>query len=472
VSRTAGSRKRDPASFRDPSGFVYRIDGVVYRQIDKFFADRWEDFVGSGLLATLQRRGLLIGHEQVPLEFAFDALTAHAVIRPEPVEFISYPFEWSFSQLRDGALLTLDAQEAAAEAGFALRDATAFNVQFHGGRPVLIDSLSFERTEPGRPWVAYRQFCEHFLAPLALMAYRDVRCGLMLREFIDGIPLDLAARLLPVRTRLNLGLGSHVHAHARALRHYADLVGTSDGHASRPARSMSALQQAAFLDSLRRTIERLRWDPAGTEWADYAENTGYSDQAAHLKDTLVLRLISAAGGTVVWDIGANVGRFSRIAASLGRRVIAWDIDPAATELHYQRNRRDGTTSTLPLVMDLGNPSPGLGWANRERRSFLDRADADTILALALFHHLAISRNIPLAQMADLFARLAPALVIEFVPADDDMAMRLIATQRDFVRYTIDGFKAAFSVHFEILDEIPIEGTKRTLFRMGRRTSAA
>ena len=179
---------RDPRSFRDPSGFVYRRDGVLYRQIQPSFAADWDDLDASGLLTALQAKGLLIRHEVVGLESAADPTTAHAVIRPEPVAFISYPYEWSFGQLKDAALCTLAAQEVAAAAGFTLRDATAYNVQFHEGRPILIDTLSFERAEPGAPWSAYRQFCEHFLAPLALMARRDVRLGLMLRDHIDGIP--------------------------------------------------------------------------------------------------------------------------------------------------------------------------------------------------------------------------------------------------------------------------------------------
>ncbi len=458
----------DPASFRDPSGFIYRRDGVVYRQVNRSFADRWDALTADGLLDRLQARRMLIGHEVVEPEIAFERISAHVVLRPEPVDFISYPYEWSFGQLQDAALLTLAAQAEAMGAGFTLRDATAYNVQFNHGRPVLIDQLSFERAEPGAPWSAYRQFCEHFLAPLALMSHRDIRCGLMLRGHLDGIPLDLAGALLPGRTRLNLGLGSHIHAHSRAQRRYADAG--ADEAAKARGRKLSPLQQAALLDSLRRTVGDLQWDPAGTEWADYAENTSYGSEAEAGKDVLVERFLRAAGGSVVWDLGANTGRFSQIAASLDRRVVAWDIDPAATELHYRRLRQEGTTTTLPLVVDLGNPSPALGWAHAERRSFVDRADADVVLALALVHHLAIARNVPLSRIAEFLARLAPGLIIEFVPKDDPMVRRLLATREDvFPDYTVDGFRAAFSRRFSIDAESPIEGTARVLFRMSAPT---
>ncbi|HKG58049.1 MAG TPA: hypothetical protein VKA85_12450 [Candidatus Limnocylindrales bacterium] len=463
----AQSADIDPASFRDPSGFVFRRSGVLFRQVNRSFAKEWDDLVASGFLTTLQSRGILVEHETVGAGNALDPAIAHTVIRPEPVDFVSYPYEWSFGQLKDAALLTVDAQIAAADAGFTLRDATAYNVQFHRGRPVLIDTLSFERAERGAQWIAYGQFCEHFLAPLALMAERDVRCGLMLREFIDGIPLDLAATLLPGRTRLNTGLLSHVHLHARAKRRYADRPAA--GAAAAASRPMSPLRQRALLDNLRRTVAGLDWKPAGTEWADYADNTSYGETSAKRKDELVESFLRDAGGAVVWDIGANTGRFSRIAASLGRQVLAWDVDPAATERHYRSIRRDGTTSILPLVVDLANPSPGLGWANRERPSLVERTNADVVLALALVHHLAISRNVPLPRLAAYFADLAPALVVEFVPKGDPMVNTLLATREDvFPGYTLDGFRAAFAERFEIAAELQIEASTRVLFRMVRR----
>jgi hypothetical protein len=274
-------------SFRDPSGFVFRRDGEVLRQVNRSFAERWDDLQASGLLTTLQRRGLLIDHVEVDPAIAAAPGSAYKVLRPDPVAFVSYPYEWAFSMLKDAALVTLEAQSIASEAGFALRDATAFNVQLHDGRPILIDTLSFERARSDAPWRAYRQFCEHFVAPLALMAHRDVRCGLLLREHLDGVPVDLAAALLPGRTKLDVGLASHVHAHARAARRATHGAGANPATKAR----IGGLAQAALLDSLRRTVEKLTWQPAGTAWADYAESTSYSAAATRSKDELVRQLL-------------------------------------------------------------------------------------------------------------------------------------------------------------------------------------
>ena len=460
----AGSLSRDPGSFRDPSGFVYRRDGRIYRQIEPSFAARWAAVEASGLLQDLAADGKALAYDDAPLELAATA-TAARVIRPAIVPFISYPYEWSFGQLKDAALLTLDLQTAALERGLTLRDASAYNIQFLGSRPVHIDTLSFEPADAGKPWIAYRQFCEHFLGPLALMALRDIRLGRLLRTEIDGIPLDLVSRLLPSSSRFKLGLGAHVHLHARAQRRYA---GAGEAAAERVA-STRKVNVANLVTSLRGTINGLSWRPSGTEWAEYDDNTSYGAEATAAKERLVAELVARTSGETVWDLGANTGRFSRIAAAAGRQVLSFDIDPAAVERNYRRLRDERREDILPLVMDLADPSPALGWAHRERASLTERGPADVALALALIHHLAIGRNIPLAEIASQLGRLAPQLIIEFVPRDDPMVRQLLATREDvFSDYTPDGFRAAFATVFEPVAEAPVEGSSRVLHLFRRR----
>ena len=467
--------ERDAASFRDPSGFVFRREGVLYRQVDRRFAGEWDAFLGSGLYERLAADGILLPHDDAPLDVALTPADAHAVIRPRAVEFISYPYEWSFGQLKDAALLTLRAQVLAAERGFTLRDASAYNVQFVDGAPLLIDSLSFEPAEPGRPWDAYRQFCQHFLAPLALMAHRDPRLGLLLREYLDGIPLDLAARLLPFRTRLSVGLGSHIHLHARAQARpggaaaAAEAARRARGARGRESRRMGRTGQAAILDSLRSTVEKLEWRPQGTTWSGYTRVTSYSQAAAASKSAIVERFLGETSGRWVWDLGANTGEFSRLAARMGRSALALDGDPGAVEQAYRAVKRDGERAVLPLVVDLSSPSPALGWALRERRSILERANADVVLALALVHHLAIGNNVPLGAIADFLASVGHELIVEFVPKEDPMVVAMLAHRRDvFPDYSIDGFRTAFAPYFETAQEAPVEDSTRTLFLMRRR----
>lgn len=446
---------------------MYRRDGVLLRQVQPAWADEWHAFAASLLARSLVSKGRLVGWQEAPIGDAFDA-SAAAVIRPEVVPFISYPYEWTFGQLQDAALLTLDVQAAAIAQDWTLKDASAYNVQLRGVQPVLIDHLSFQRLGPESPWVAYQQFCEHFLAPLVLMARRDVRLGRLLRDQLDGIPLDLAAALLPGRTRFTLGLGTHLHLHARSQRSHA-------GDARKPTEvRLSRSRLSALIESLRGTIAGLSWRPAGTEWADYADkdHASYEGGTPDAKESIVRDLLTAAGpgaGRSCWDLGANTGRFSAIAAGLGYRVVSFDIDPAAAERHYRALKAAGRTDTTPIVMDLADPSPGLGWALRERDSLLDRANADVIMALALVHHLGIGRNVPLAMVMDLFADLAPQAIVEWVPRGDPMVDILLASREDvFTDYTTDGFEAAVASRFEVLSRTPIPGSPRVLYHLERR----
>ncbi len=317
---------------------------------------------------------------------------AVAVLRPRELPLISYPYEWCFGQLREAALLTLELQRRALAAGMRLKDASAYNIQFDAGRPILIDTLSFEVGDPAQPWPAYRQFCEHFLAPLALVAYRDPRCGLMLRDFIDGIPIDLAARLMPCRTRLRRRPAG---APPPACRRAAAQPG---GRAHRSSTGNRA--------ACRGRARRRSWTACAARskgCAGSRAGTGCSTAARpatarpapRRSETSSSACSAASGARVVWDLGANVGTYSTIAAGDGRQVIAFDQDASSVEHHWRSLSAEARASVLPLVMDLTNPSPALGWALEERRSLVQRGPADLIMALALVHHLAIGNNVPL-----------------------------------------------------------------------------
>lgn len=450
-----------PGSFRDPSGFIFMRDGVLYRQVNACYADDYRLLMESGLYRALTDEGLLIAHREASRELALtgDAVT---VICPERVPFISYPFEWCFSQLRDAALLTLRIQQRALAHGMSLKDATAYNIQFHAGKPVFIDTLSFERAQAGAPWVAYRQFCQHFLAPLALMAHTDIRLNQLLRIHLDGVPLDMAATLLPFRTRFNGGLLLHVHLHAKFQQKYAD---TRAG-APQVRRESVQVAQEGILDSLAGTIRGLTWEPAGTEWGDYYTDTNYSAAAFAHKEALVQAYIERIGPRQMWDLGANDGHFSQLAAAQGIPTVAFDVDPAAVEKCYRDVRRRGDTAMLPLLQDLTNPSPAIGWDLAERDSLASRGPADLVMALALIHHLAISNNVPLAAIAKFLHGLGRALIIEFVPKHDSQVQRLLATREDiFPHYTQEEFEHQFAAYFTLTEHARVGDSARTLYLM-------
>ena len=452
------------ASFRDPSGFLFTRDGVLYRQVNQVYADDYTRLMDSGLYARLVKTGLLVPHTESDV-LPVDKKLAFKVLRPEYVPFISYPYEWSFGQLKDAALVTLSIQKRALRLDMSLKDASAYNIQFYNGSPTLIDTLSFETYKEGEPWVAYRQFCQHFLAPLALMAYRDARLSQLLRVNIDGVPLDLASELLPARTRWNFGLAAHIHLHAGAQKRYAD-VAISE---ARGGRKMSKEALLGLVESLRATVRKLEWKPVGTEWADYYAANNYTDAAFEHKRTLVQDWLAKIEPKTVWDLGANVGAFSRIAVETGANVISADIDPAAVEVNYRLVRENKEQNLLPLVLDLTNPSPAIGWENRERDSFLQRGPVDVVLALALVHHLAISNNVPLKRVAEFFAKCGKWLIIEFVPKSDSQVQRLLRSRKDiFGEYTREGFEKSFGQWYTIIESSAIRDSARWLYLMKQK----
>lgn len=461
------NRGRVKASFRDPSGFLFTRAGKLYRQINHHYQDEYDLLMSSGLYAALVNADLLIPHEEVDIE-AENPETAYKIIAPEIVPFISYPYEWCFSQLSDAATLTLEIQKRAMDFGMSLKDSSAYNIAFRNGLPVLIDSLSFERYREGKPWVPYRQFCQHFLAPLALAAYKDIRLTQLSRVYIDGIPLDLASRLLPWRTRFNFNLMTHIHLHAAAQSKYAD----QEIDKEQIRRGMSKTALAGLIHSLDGSIKRLKWAPGDSAWADYTDFHSYSDSAFHHKKEIVARFIERTKPDTVWDLGANVGVFSRIASEAGAQTVAFDFDVSAVEGNYRACVDLREERVLPLVMDLTNPSPDIGWSHAERDSLVRRGPADIVMALALIHHLAISNNVPLRNVADFLHQIARWLIIEFIPKEDSQVKKLLATREDiFPLYNPQGFTDAFQSRFTIHEEIEIHDTKRILYLMEAKANS-
>ena len=460
------SMRRDPASFRDPSGFVFERGGAIYRKVNSVYMAQYGRLMNSGLYDVLVREGLIVGHEEVEPDGAGDG---GIVIRPEQVPYISYPYEWCFEQYRDAALATLRVQLFALKFGMVLKDASAYNIQFINGRPLLIDTLSFDMYAE-TPWVAYGQFCRHFLAPLFLMAHVDRRLGKMTQNHIDGIPLDLADCIL--RGKGGLAVWQHIHLHAKAVKSYGE-AGKKEGKAVQPV--MKKYMLVSIMDSLVRIVKRLKPKGGVTEWGNYYAATNYEEAAARHKEAAVkgylAEVMKRKGSVLVWDLGANDGRYSRCALEYGADVVAFDIDHAAVGRNYLE-ARETKASMLPLLLDLTCPSPAIGFANNERKTIDGRRKPDVIMTLALIHHLAISNNLPLEIIASWLSPLCEYLIMEFVPKEDSQVKILLKTRVDiFPNYTVDGFESAFSGYFTLCEKVRIDSSERTLY-LFRSISAA
>lgn len=456
------SKEKIASSFRDPSGFLFKHDGRLLRQINKIYQYDYDFLMSSGLYKKLSEKGLLIEHKEIENNQAFSE-KAYKIIEPKKIDIISYPYEWSFSQLKDAALLTLKIQKIAIEHGMSLKDASAYNVQFIGSQAIFIDTLSFEKYQEEQAWPAYKQFCQHFLAPLALIAYKDLRLGQLSRVFLDGVDLDLASKILPASSKLNLAILTHIHLHAKSQKHYADKQ-INAHHRRTNKRALLAL-----LDSLEGAVKKLKSPHAHTEWGEYYSFTNYSEKAFDYKKEIVEEFLEDLQPKNVWDLGGNTGIFSRLASDKKIPTICFDIDLVAVEKNYLYSKKNKEQYMLPLFLDLRNPSPDIGWANQERNSWSSRGPADTLMALALIHHLAISNNLPFEVIASYFSQLGKNLIIEFVPKEDSKVQKLLASREDiFADYDRENFEKEFSKYFDIIKIKDVAESKRILYLMTKK----
>lgn len=453
------NQRKIPSSFRDPSGFLFLKNKILYRQVNNIYKENYNYLMQSGLYKVLTESNLLVSHQEVDTPPA-DSINAYKIIKPEPISFISYPYEWCFSQLKEAALTTIKIQKIAIEFGMSLKDASAYNIQFKNGKPLLIDTLSFEKFKEGKPWISYRQFCQHFLSPLILMAYKDHRLNQLLKTFIDGIPLDLASKILPFYTRLIPRIAIHIHAHAFSQKHF------SSRKVKMTDKKISHSSYLGLIENLESVLRKTKYRLKKSEWADYYDKTNYPQGAMENKREILEEFLNIINPKEVWDLGANIGMFSRVASNKGIKTISFDIDPVAVEKNYRECVSKKETNILPLFLDLTNPSPSIGWENRERMSLIERGPTDTVLALALLHHLAISNNLPFDKIASFLKKICKSLIIEFIPKHDSQVQRLLATREDiFTNYRQEIFEKEFGRYFRVIQVVKIKNSERILYLM-------
>ncbi|MDA7915946.1 SAM-dependent methyltransferase [Verrucomicrobia bacterium] len=454
--------QQEASSFRDPSGHLFHQNGILYRQVNQRYSDDYNLLKSSGLYDSLVKTGSLIPHEEFsPIDLEISDSSAWKVLKPEFIPFISYPYEWAFDFYKEAALCTLQIQEKALDHGMTLKDASAYNIQFHLGKATFIDTLSFSKYEEGTPWVAYKQYCQHFLAPLTLMSKIGLDSGLMMRDFIDGIPLDLTCRMLPFKTRLSLGLLMHLFLHAGSQSKHAD------NKRSAQSTKVSLHSLKGMIDSLKNTITKLELPKAlRSEWSNYDQTHNYTSTAHDEKARLVEDYLKQVSPDTVWDIGANTGDYSRIACQHSKLTVGFDIDPLCVQMLFHSVKQQKQTNLLPVTMNFANPSPGLGWAGEERASLASRGPADLLMALAVVHHLAIVNNVPLDRIARYFSELGKHLIIEWVPKSDSQIQLMLKNREDiFHSYNEEDFEKHFSNYFTIERKELIRESQRHLYLM-------
>ena len=459
----------DGGSFRDPSGRVYHLDGLgahrVVRGLSATAASTTERLLSESFIQSLIANGdivktTLLPHDD-PVASRIVGMGWAAAVEHEPLEFLTWPYEWPFSMLKDAALLQLRLLDTAVRNGWILKDATPFNIQWEQAHPVFIDTPSFVPWSVGEYWQGYRQFCSTFLTPLLITAHLRIPFQPLLRSRLDGIPPEEAAQYFSGLKRFKRGVLSHVWFPAKAERRMR-----GRGRAEKLARSgrrQPKTMLLALLDSLLRLVNGLSYAPVSSNWSRYSETHSYGDADFEMKKRFVDSHTSVLRPRLLWDLGGNTGTFSRIAARHSGTVVSVDGDQDAADILYHRTLKGGERNIIPLVMDLANLSPGQGWAGRERAAFDRRRSPDMILCLALLHHMRVSANIPLSLFIEWLRGLDATVIVEFVGRDDEMFRKLIsAKSEDYPDYTEGNFRLEIAKHFTVRDRLQLKDGNREL----------
>jgi hypothetical protein len=447
-----------PSSYRDRDGFIFKHYEKYYRCIKHSYHEHFQHLLQSGLYKDLCEKKWLLSHTEITEGFEL-AETCATIILPEQISLITYPYEWSFLMWQDAALMTLQIAKESLDKGMMLKDATPFNIQFVNGSPIFIDTLSFEKYTGEKPWIAYRQFCECFLAPILLQQYCHAEAGKYFMVYPDGIPLEILISMLPKRAKWNLHTYLHIYLQA-------DIKITKRKDSIKAVRTFSKQKMLLLLNGLISYVSKLRVKKSSSAWDNYYAETILSEKYLQEKTRLVQSFLSNISFSSIIDLGANDGHFSLLYKNTGKQIVAVDGDTNCINELYLKIHQQKITNILPLVNTLHTPSPAIGWNNAERTSFGERVKADVVLALALVHHLAIAGNVPLEFIADWLSAMGKYLLIEFVPKTDAKVQLLLQNRVDiFDEYTVADFEQVFSKKYKVLLQEKIAGTDRILYLM-------
>jgi len=452
------------ASFRDPSGFMFHDGDTLRRVINPIYFPQYNELTKSGFFKTLIKNKLLISHEETSVS------EEKIVITPENIPFITNPYEWGFEQYKQAALLTLKIQKFALSKGFILKDASAYNVTFHKGKPIFIDTLSFDFYKEGTPWRAYKQFITHFLGPLVLAKYHGNEVFNMMQSFIDGIPVKIIASMLPRRTKLSSVLYPNIHLLAKMESKHSE-----DYKSETKIAKLSKKAQNNIISSLYNYIQKLSFKEE-SEWGEYYSKTNYDKDAFDTKKNLIREWVSPLNPEKLIDIGGNDGTFARTVQDIVKDIIVTDIDSNAVDYNFKQVLKNKEENMLPFVCDVLQPAPGIGFNNTERSSLINRLQEyapDVTMALALIHHITLSGNVPFEKSAAFFAKFSNNLIIEFPTREDSWVESLLVRKREFINhfdfYNKTNFEKGYGTYFDLLKKEKVTGTKRILYLFKNKT---
>lgn len=442
--------QRLPSSFRDPEGHVFFEEGKLKRKIMTHAgrermkclleSDFYQTHLSSDVISTSWSGEELI-HETVPV--------------------VTYPYEWSFDMLKEAALCQLTILEACIQNNFILKDGSAFNTLFHKGKMVFVDLLSIDTYQGGQIWEGYHQFCKHFLFPLLLQASNGLSFQPFWRGTLDGISLKDMRVLLNWRSLFSPAGFKHVFLQ--------NALSSSVKKTTQSPSSITFSKQAllSFVHNLKQTVQGLHDKRKSSVWENYVSDNTYQTNDQQQKENFIQEHLAPLKPHQLIDLGCNTGHYSKLVTHFAQQVISVDYDPACIDVLYGVIKQDGTLqkSITPMVGNLVNPSPALGWDLNERENQLTRFQSDAFLALALIHHVCITENVPLDMFVAFLKQMGPYGVVEWVDKKDPMVHILLKNRRDiFQEYTWEHFQNCLQRYFKIEKVTPLnQGTRKLCF---------
>jgi len=469
---------KNTGSFRDPSGKIYEVDTThrenttrrILRGVDQATLELQKTLFESPFYQSLVESGKIVSTQIIAPDS--DCVYAQqvlgdgwaGVLEHRAIPFISYPYEWSFNMLQDAAILQLEILEEALEHDWILKDATPYNIQWLGSKPVFIDTPSFVPWTPGSPWTAYRQFCSMYFTPLAIHAYLGIdHCGL-LRSNLNGLdPVD-SERYFSGLKKLKKGVLSHIVLPAGVEKRILKNERDNAPAVKRLPASHSRAMVIGLVQSMSRLISNMKLSTVKTDWSDYDATHSYAEHEHQDKKDFIEKAVTGGAYNLAWDIGCNTGTFSKICAQHCNYVVAADGDQLAIDKLYKDQQASSENTILPMVLNLANVSPGQGWAGNERTAFDRRTKPDLVICLALIHHLRLTENIPNALFLEWLRSLQADIIIEFVNREDEMVRKLLTNKEEqYIDYNETQFMKEMQLHFEIKDRSKLKGGKRELF---------
>lgn len=437
----------------------------MFRALDEAAADTWNSITATKFFRDALTAGEIVGTKVSSEAGGFVRSAGYScALEHDRIATISWPWEWSFSMLQDAALLQLRLLASALQEDCALSDATPFNYQFEGVKPLLMDTGSLVVLREGQTWEGYRQFCEQFLNPLLLQAWKGVDFQPWLRGRLEGITAEQFSHLLSARDLLRRGALTHVWLHARLSRH-GQAVSVSDSLSSAGFHKDIILRNVAGLQKI---VRDLRWAPGRSSWSEYVQQCPHVTDDEPVKSAFVREACVQFSPGMVWDIGCNQGHYSRIAAEFSR-VLALDSDHLTIDRLYQRLRDEASASRTPgritpLVFNVADPAPSLGWRHQERPCLEERSRPDLVFSLALIHHLVIGSNLRLGDVLDWLHSLQSGVVLEWVDRQDPMVVQMLKNRRDiFSDYHEERLLEELTGRFTILRSVQLPSKTRRLY---------